>query len=49
MAALTIRTRSLELTAAALAAGRIAGVHRQADRIVVPAAEAFGVALEFRA
>jgi len=49
MAALTIRTRSLERTAAALAAGRIAGVHRQADRIVVPAAEAFGVALEFRA
>jgi hypothetical protein len=49
MAALTIRTRSLEVAAAALEAGQIRGVHREADRIVVPASEAFGVTLEFRA
>jgi hypothetical protein len=49
MAALTIRTRSLERTAAALAAGAVRGVRREADRIVVPAAETFGVTLEFRA
>ena len=48
MAALTIRTRSLERAAAALAAGQISGVRREADRIVVPATEAFGVTLEFR-
>ncbi len=49
MAALTIRTRSLDGAAAALAAGQIRGVYRGADRIVVPATEAFGVTLEFRA
>jgi len=49
MAALTIRTRSLEQAAAALAAGQIKGVRRETDRIVVPASETFGVALEFRA
>jgi hypothetical protein len=48
MAALTIRTRSLERAATALAAGQIRGVRREADRIVVPATEAFGVTLEFR-
>jgi hypothetical protein len=48
MAALTIRTRSLERTATALAAGQIRGVRHEADRIVVPATEAFGVTLEFR-
>ncbi len=48
MAALTIRTRSLDRAAAALASGAIAGVRRDAERIVVPATEAFGVALEFR-
>jgi catechol 2,3-dioxygenase-like lactoylglutathione lyase family enzyme len=48
MAALTIRTRSLERAAAALAQGRIDGVRQGPDRIVVPATEAFGVALEFR-
>ena len=47
MAALTIRTRSLERAAAALAAGRINGVRQEPDRIVVPAAETFGVTLEF--
>jgi hypothetical protein len=47
MAALTLRTRSLAQAAAALAAGHIRGVRRDADRIVVPAAEAFGVTLEF--
>jgi len=46
MAALTIRTRSLERTATALA--RVPGVYRGTDRIVVPASEAFGVTLEFR-
>ena len=49
MAALTIRTRSLDAAAAALAAGSIAGVRHGPDRIVVPAAKAFGVTLEFRA
>jgi hypothetical protein len=48
MAALTIRTRSLEVAAAALQSGGIAGVRRDADRIVVPASAAFGVTLEFR-
>ncbi len=48
MAALTLRTRSLERAAAALATGAIKGVRREPDRIVVPAAEAFGVTLEFR-
>jgi len=47
MAALTIRTRSLERTASALA--QVQGVYRGTDRIVVPASEAFGVTLEFRA
>jgi hypothetical protein len=31
---------------AALTAGRIDGVRREADRIVVPASETFGVTLE---
>jgi hypothetical protein len=48
MAALTIRTRSLERAATALAAGQIRGVRREAERIVVPATETFGVTLEFR-
>jgi Glyoxalase-like domain len=48
MAALTIRTRSLERAAVALAAGHIAGVRREVDRIVVPATGTFGVTLEFR-
>jgi Glyoxalase-like domain len=48
MAALTIRTRSLKAAAAALEAGRIAGVRREADRLIVPATQAFGVTLEFR-
>jgi hypothetical protein len=47
MAALTIRTRSLDVAAAALQAGQISGVKRSAERIVVPATETFGVALEF--
>jgi catechol 2,3-dioxygenase-like lactoylglutathione lyase family enzyme len=49
MAALTIRVRSLDGAAAALAAGQIPGVYRGPDRIVVPATEAFGVTIEFRA
>ena len=44
MAALTIRTRSLDMAARAIANGR-----READRILVPASQAFGVTLEFRA
>jgi hypothetical protein len=48
MAVLTIRTRSLEAVAAALADGQIADVRRYPDRIVVPADQAFGVTLEFR-
>jgi hypothetical protein len=49
MAALTIRTRSLEITAGALQVGQISGVRAEVDRIVVPASAAFGVTLEFRA
>jgi hypothetical protein len=48
MAALTIRTRSLDATAAALATGQIPEVRRHPDRIIVPADQAFGVTLEFR-
>ena len=48
MAALTIRTRSLELAASALTAGGITVARRDADSIFVPATETFGVALEFR-
>lgn len=47
MAALTLRTRSLDSTASALARGGIAA-RRESGRIIVPAADAFGVALEFR-
>ena len=47
MAALTIRTRSLDRAAAAFAAGHV-DARRDADRIVVPASAAFGVTLEFR-
>ncbi len=47
MAALTLRTRSLDQTAAALSAGGVDAL-REAARIVVPASAAFGVALEFR-
>jgi hypothetical protein len=48
MAALTLRTRSLEAATAALQSGGIAGVARESDRIVVPARAAFGTVLEFR-
>ena len=47
MAALVFRTGSLEQAADALRAGGIA-IRREADRILVPAAEASQVALEFR-
>lgn len=47
MAALTLRTRSLDDAATALARGGIA-VRREPGRIVVAAPDAFGVALEFR-
>ncbi|HVC60798.1 MAG TPA: VOC family protein [Acetobacteraceae bacterium] len=47
MAALTLRTRSLESVAQALRAGGIVGARRESDRIVVPAAAAFGTLLEF--
>ncbi len=47
MAALTIRTRSLDGAAAALQTGKISGVKRTAERIIVPASETFGVTLEF--
>ncbi len=48
MAALTLRTRSLEAVADALQAGGIAGVRRESARVVVPASAAFGTVLEFR-
>ncbi len=47
MAALSLCTRSLEATATALHAGGVAA-RRESDRIVVAAADAFGVTLEFR-
>jgi len=46
MAALSLRTRSLNAAAAALHAGGVAA-RREPERIVVAAADAFGVALEF--
>ena len=49
MAALTLRTRSLDRAAAALGAGSVNGFRQEPDRIIVPATEAFGVTLEFRA
>ncbi len=48
MAALTIRTRSLQLAAGAFATGGISVARRDAASILVPATETFGVALEFR-
>ncbi len=48
MAALTLRTRSLEAVADALRVGGIPGARRGSDRIVVPASAAFGTVLEFR-
>ena len=48
MAGLTLRTRSLALTRAALRAGGIEGVRDEDDRLVVPAAQAMGAVLEFR-
>lgn len=49
MAALTIRTRSLNSVASALQAGEIPVFRAEGDRIVVAASAAFGVTLEFRA
>ncbi|HET9018097.1 MAG TPA: VOC family protein [Acetobacteraceae bacterium] len=48
MVALVLRVAAIDRCAAALRAGGIAGADVAADRIVVPAAEAMGVALEFR-
>jgi hypothetical protein len=47
MAALSLRTRSLDAAAAALRAGGVAA-RREPDRILVAAADTFGVTLEFR-
>ena len=47
MAALGFRTTSLDRAAAALAAGGIKGVTREAGRLVVPASEAINASLEF--
>lgn len=49
MAALVLRSASIARAAAALQAGGVAGVEVAADRVLVPAAAAMGVALEFRA
>ena len=49
MAALTLRTLSLARAAAALQAGGIAPAQSSANRLVVPAAAAFGATLEFAA
>ena len=48
MAALTFRTRSLDLAVSALAAGAVDGFWREDGRVVVPASAAFGCAIEFR-
>jgi hypothetical protein len=48
MAALTLRTRSLEAVVRTLEAGGIVGAQRNSDRIVVPASAAFGTVVEFR-
>jgi hypothetical protein len=47
MAGLSFRTRSLDVAAAALAAGHVANVMQFPDRIVVPATSAFGAVIEF--
>ena len=47
MAALTFRTLSLDAAETALEAGGIRGVDRIGTSVLVPAAEAFGVTLEF--
>jgi hypothetical protein len=47
MAALTFRTRSLDAVISALEAGGVVGFWREEGRVVVPAAAAFGCALEF--
>jgi hypothetical protein len=47
MAALTFRTLSLDVAETALEAGGIRGVDRIGTSVLVPANEAFGVALEF--
>jgi hypothetical protein len=47
MIALTFRTRSLDATAAALAAGQVASQRGRDGRITVPASAAFGTVLEF--
>jgi Glyoxalase-like domain len=47
MAALSLRTRSLDAAAAALRAGGVAA-RREPDRILIAAADTFGVTLEFR-
>jgi hypothetical protein len=47
MAALTLRTISLDATETALEAGGVRGVDRIGTSVLVPATEAFGVTLEF--
>jgi hypothetical protein len=47
MAALSLRTRSLAAAGGALEAGEVSGVQNDGPRIIVPAAAAFGAALEF--
>jgi hypothetical protein len=47
MAALTLRTLSLDAAETALEAGGVRGVDRIGTSVLVPASEAFGVTLEF--
>lgn len=47
MAALTIRTTSLDAAETALEAGDIRGIDRIGTSVLVPASEAFGVTIEF--
>jgi hypothetical protein len=48
MAALILRTQSLEAVAKALHSGGISAARHDSDQIVVPATAAFGTVLEFR-
>jgi hypothetical protein len=47
MAALTLRTRSLDMVETALEAGGVRGWDRIGTSVLVPASEAFGVTIEF--
>jgi hypothetical protein len=47
MAALEFRTRSVDTAWEVMRRGEVAGVRRDKDRVIVPAAAAFGATLVF--